>query len=52
MQCLQTPADRQAILPRGFERCEMLRFLRECTISLAPTGNRGQLLQDFTRANW
>jgi len=39
-------------LPQGVDRREMVRFLREQTTNLAPAGNRAQLLQEFTRANW
>ncbi|MEM7636866.1 MAG: lysophospholipid acyltransferase family protein [Pseudomonadota bacterium] len=39
-------------LPQGVERRELVRFLRERTTDLAPSGNRDQLLQEFTRGNW
>ncbi|MEO1159108.1 MAG: hypothetical protein AAFW74_01475, partial [Pseudomonadota bacterium] len=39
-------------LPQGVDRRELVRFLRERTTDLAPSGNRDQLLQEFTKGNW
>ena len=38
-------------LPQGIDRRELVRFLRERTTDLAPSGNRDQLLQEHTRGN-